>query len=439
MIPAAIMLLLVAPIFGQTKWSLQNCIDYGFSNNSTAKQNDLQSELAKLQVKQGENAFLPSLNITLGPGLSFGRSPVGNAFSYTTQSITNTSLNSDLNLILYNGKQRKYNNSLYQQNWKIALLQNEKLKNDITLTVIAYYLQTLLSKEQIDLAKLQAVNTKSQLNNIRALFKATVKPEIDVAELESQVAKDSLNIIIAEESFQQNLLELKNYLSLDPATPFDIQIPQIDSLIIEPISNLDPEKIYEIAVNNLPLFKIDMLKLKTEELNLKLAKSAYIPTISVDLGLSSGYSQVLSKSALSKIPFFTQAKNNFRQFLNLNFSFPVFDGYKTKNNISRSLINIRSQQQNFEQDKLKLKQEIYKAYQSAKSSFQKFQVSEMAMISAEKTLSIFEKKYSAGILNTIDLITNQTNLYKAKQDYVINHFDYIFKIKILEFYQKKQF
>jgi outer membrane protein len=39
------------------------------------------------------------------------------------------------------------------------------------------------------------------------------------------------------------------------------------------------------------------------------------------------------------------------------------------------------------------------------------------------------------MIGTLDLITNQNNLFTAKLQYVINQFDYIFKMKVLEYYK----
>ncbi len=411
------------------------CVNYGLANNLTIRQNDFQSQLAEVQFKQSKNAFLPTASASLSPGVSFGRSPVQNAFVYTNQAIFNNSINTGASIALLDGKVRKNTVTKDELDWKSALAQNDKLKNDIALTIAGLYLQALLSKQQIKIAELQLQQSNAQLSTTRKMVNVGTLPELNAAELEAQVAKDSLNVVLASQSFLQAVLALKNYMSLDPATAFDIETPPADKIPVETFAALDPAIVYELALKNQPQFKVNAFKLQAAQTNLLIAKAGLRPRLWADIGLSSGFSRVLSKTSYTQQSFFDQIKNNFRQYIGLNVSVPLFDAFNTRSNIARSKLNIGSQQLGIEQDKLALKQDIYKAHLDAVTAFQKFNAAGISVKAAERSLSFAEKRYNVGMLGTLDLITNQNNLFRAKQEYVLSQYDYVFKMKVLEFYK----
>ena len=86
-------------------------------------------------------------------------------------------------------------------------------------------------------------------------------------------------------------------------------------------------------------------------------------------------------------------------------------------------------------DNLTLKQNIYTAYTDAITALQKFNASQKSVETAQKASDYAQKRYDIGLLNTIDLITNQNNLFRAKIELVSAQFDYVFKLKVLEFYK----
>ena len=134
-------------------------------------------------------------------------------------------------------------------------------------------------------------------------------------------------------------------------------------------------------------------------------------------------------------PFPTQLSDNFSQSIGLSLSIPIFNSYNLRTQYLRSKLNISTLQLQKEQDDQKLKQDIYQAYTAALTALEKFNASRKAVESAEKTYSFAGKRFDVGLLGTFDLITTQNNLLRSKLEYSINHFDYVFKMKVLEFYK----
>jgi len=136
-----------------------------------------------------------------------------------------------------------------------------------------------------------------------------------------------------------------------------------------------------------------------------------------------------------KNTYFKQLNNNFSQNLGIGLSIPIFNGGMVRTNWQKAKLNLESQQLVKEQDSKTLKQDIYQAYTNALAAIEKFNASKITLASAQKAYDFARKRFDVGLLKPIDLITNQNNLFRAKINLVSAQYDYVFKMKLLEFYK----
>jgi len=466
LIPFIAFLLICGPAFAQKKWSLPQCIEYAMVNNISVKQTDLQSRIAELQYKQSKMAQYPSLGFSGGPGYNSGRNQDPTTFSLITQSYLSANMQLQSSAQIFNWYSKR--NTIAANQWELeaAKAGTDKLKNDIALTVANVYLQILLAKEQEKVAAVQLQQSQAQLGNTRKLVDAGALPELNASELEAQVARDSSTLISARGNVTQSLLNIKAYMAIDAAEPFEVETPPVEMIPVEKISDLQPEVVFASALANLPQQKFNDFKIKAAQKTAAVAKAAMYPTFSVYGSLASGFNSrakeitgstpvnsPLGKVSVSgtdyfvfplqpftsynydKTGFFRQLNQNFRQSVGLSVSVPIFNGNSLRSNYERSRIGIRNQQLQKELDDQKLKQDIYQAYNAALVALEKFNAGKKSLETAERSFSFARKRYEVGMLGTFELITNQNNLFRAKLENVINQFDYVFKIKVLEFYK----
>ncbi len=139
--------------------------------------------------------------------------------------------------------------------------------------------------------------------------------------------------------------------------------------------------------------------------------------------------------ANSGTPFFSQLNRNFGQSVGLALNFSIFNAATSRTQWQRSKLGVIQLQTQNDQENITLKSNIYSAYQDAFSSFQKYQASQRTVQYSQKALDISKKRYDIGLLGTLDYIITQNNLYLAQIDEVSSHYDYVFKMKVLEFYK----
>ena len=454
-------------VVAQEKWNLKRAVDYALANNISVKQQDVQARLQELTYSQSKLSRYPNLNFGNSLGINTGRSIHRTTNLYTTQSIfySGFSLQTNLDVFNFGSKRNAIESNRYASQAAVASI--EKIKNDISLNVAGGYLQALLSKQQIDISKIQVQQTVAQLSNTKKLVQAGSLPELNAAQLESQLAQDSSNLITAIGNETQALLYLKALLNLDAGTSFDIEAPPVELIPLEPLAALQPEAVYILALENLPQQRVNDLLLQSAIKNVASARGAMYPSISMSGSIQTNYSSSknnpqflgssitgfnpigIVKGSLDTViapivtpayrfyaaPFGNQFSDNFSNGVGVNISVPIFNGAAARTSWQRAKLNVETYELQKQQDNMTLKQDIYKAYTDAITSLQKFNAASKTVEATQKAFDFAKKRYDAGLLNTIDLITTQNNLYSASLQRLVAQFDYVFKMKVLEFYR----
>lgn len=464
----AIILLIILPasLVAQEKWDLRRCVEYAMQNNISVKQADVQARIAALQVKQAQLNQYPNLNFNTNLSLQFGRSIDPTSNQFTTSKFLSQNYGVNGGIQIYNWGKLK-NTVVYSRfNAEAALEDMKKAANDIGLNVANFYLQVLLANEQIEVSEIQIKQTLAQFDFTRKKVDAGALPELNLAQLESQLASDSSNLITAKATYAQNILSLKALLNLDAALPFDIETPPIETIPLESFGELQPDVVYQLAMNNQPEQKAYALRIKGAETNIKINKASMYPSISGFYGLGSAYnnqaqrvigSQTINQkigtvnidgtnydvfppspytfSTYGKAPYTNQLNNNFNQNVGLSLSIPIFQNGSARINFERSKLDLTNVQLQKEQADQTLKTNIYTAYSNAVATFEKFTVGIKQVNAAQKTYDFAQKRYEVGLLSTFELLTDQNNLLLAKLQQLTSQYDYVFKMKILEYYK----
>jgi outer membrane protein len=417
------------------KWSLRKCVDYAMKNNISVKQADVQARIAVLQLKQAKLYQLPNASFSTNVGPSFGRSLDLSTNGYNNLASLSQNYNLQGGIEIFSWWKVKNNKASAEFNLKAALSDIEKSANDVALSVATYYLQILSANQQINITKVQIQQTKNNLDATRKRVDAGALPELNALEFESQLAADSTSFVAAETNYNQSLLAMKGLLNLDAAKPFDVDIPNVETIPLENLADLQPESVYLLALDNQPNIKSNRFRIKSGEKNILVNKSGLYPSITGSYALSTGYIDYLTNTGFPKTAYFSQLDANFRQNLGVGISVPIFNNGTNRINYEQSKLNLQNTKVNEEQIEQKLKLDIYTAYSNAINALQKFNASKKQVEVAQKAFDFATKRYDVGLLNTLDLITNQNNLLRAKTQNLADQYDYVFKMKLLEFYK----
>ncbi len=452
--------------YSQEKWDLRKCVDYALKNNISVRQADLQIRFAELDAKQSKWAQYPLANFSTNLGYSSGRNQDPTTFSLITTGyiFSNYSLQSSVDI--FNWFTKKNNVAVKELNLQATHAGIEKAKNDVALNVAVAYLQILLANEQINISKLQVQQTKSQSESTRKQVEAGKLPEFNALQLESQLATDSSNLITAESAASQSILQMKALLNLDAAAAFEVEKPPVEVIPVESLADLQPEAVYQLALTNQPQQKVDELNLKSALKSVEVAKGSMYPTFSLFGSLGAAYNnqskKIVSKTQINpplgtvnvngtnytvyptqpyeqplygNFPYFDQLNQNFRQSIGISLSVPILNGGSLRSAWLRSKLTVKQVGLTREQNNQSLKQNIYKAYNDAVAAMQKFNANKKSVETSQKAFDFAKKRYDLGLISTYELITSQTNFLQSSLQALYSQFDYVFKMKLLEFYK----
>ncbi|RYD55194.1 MAG: TolC family protein [Sphingobacteriales bacterium] len=469
-----IFLFFASASYGQSDsiWSLQRAVKFAHEHNISIQQNVLNERLAKLTLQQTRLSQIPNANISSSYGRSYGRSvdPTTNQFvqgnSYDFMSLSGVT-----DVLLFGWFQKRNQIGRDRFNLQAAQADLEQIRDDISLNVATGYLRLILAREQIGVTQQQVELSKAQYEQTRRFEEAGRVPELNVAQLEAQLAGDSANLITAISDYNAAILDMKALLNLDFTTPFVPQMPDVNLGEQIAVSAMNPEEIYQQARGHLGVIKASELRLSAAQKSYSAARGALWPQLSLSGQFGTNFASTFREVAgfnmtgssptgafvqvpgtditvpvyqptgtytFNDVPLFRQFDNNFRQTVALNLNIPVFNAWQAQFGVKQAKINIARQELNQYQSELKLKQDVYKAHNDAVNSIQKYNAAERAAIAARRAFDFAQKRYDLGLTNTVEYLTTQNTLYSAESRLASSKYDLIFKLKVIDYYLGKE-
>lgn len=461
--------------FGQqgSYWDLKRCVEYGMNNNISVRQAKIQADQSEINYQQSNLQRIPSLSYGLTHGFSFGRTLDRTTNVFTSRSAMFQQMSISSNVLLFNFNSLKNSAEASKFNMEADKAAVDKARNDIGLNIAQLYLRALLSYEQVEISRVVLEQTKAQYRNTRKLVDAGSLPELNAAELEATVARDSATVVQAISQAELDKLGLKALLNLPADQDFELVIPQVDKIPVDDLLSIYPEDVYQMALTSQPQIRLNDLRRTASEKSLLAARGQMKPTITAFGQLASNFNQFLLKPSgisvngenmtgsyikqgTTQIPVYApnvdvsfanrkfgefwngygqQLRDQFGQGVGISINVPIFNGAQARSNVKRAMLDVKRSDLNIERDKLQLKQDVYTAYYSASGAFQTFVAREKAMTTAQRSFDLASKRYELGVMQTIEWLTNQNNLTRAKIDKALAQYEYIFRMKVLEFYK----
>ena len=442
-IPFVIVLLFSLSIQAQTKkWTLEECVKYAIDNNISIKQTELDTKTAAIDKKGAIGNFLPSLNANASHSWNIGLNQDITTGLLRNQTTQFTSAGANVGIDIYRGLQNQ--NTLRRANLSIiaAKYQLTKMKEDVALNVANAFLQVLFNKENLKVQQDQKANNEKQLLRSEELVKAGSVPRGDLLDIKATVAADGQRVVTAENALLISKLSLAQLLQLKEFYDFDIT----DETSVKDENNIleqTPIAVYDKAKELRTELKIAKTNLEIAEKNVAIAKGGFQPTLQ-------GFYSINTRISYADVPIFdtdgnfigtgspptfsNQFIDNKGQNFGVQLSIPIFNGFSARNNVERSKVNLEKSKIAVEQEELTLQRNVYTAFTDAKGGLNAYQSALSALEARQEAYNYAKERYAVGMMNSFDFNQSQTLLSNAQSEVLRTKYDYIFKIKILEFY-----
>lgn len=458
-----LLLLLLLPLLASTAhaqevWTLQRCIEY-------AQQHNLQVQLAQLNVQQAEEnlrqskeARMPNANFQAAQQFSWGRSLDFFTNTYTNSQVTSNTFGFSSSVDLFGGF--RLTRTIEQRGVNIQVSQQDVLKarNDLGLNLAGGYLQILLAKENVSAAQGRLAGVREQLARTQKLVDAGSLPMTNLLDLKAQLANNELQLVQAQNTEAIALLRLKQFLQVPASTQIDIFVPELPDPEAGATALPMPGEVYDQAEEQMPEVKSALLSMKAAVLSEQIAKSAYYPTLTLSGGVFTNYSSVQKKQVQDGVrlddngnpiliggqpipvykqvnyPFWEQLGDARREQVSLTLTVPIYNRRQSRSQLQSARIGMERARLNAEVTKNQLRQQIEQAYTDALAAEKTYQASRSQVQALGEQLRAIETRFNSGAANVTEYNVAQNNLAVAQNDRNRAKYEYIFRLKVLDFY-----
>lgn len=419
----------------QQVWTMQQCIDYALEHNIGIQQSQLNRQNADYQYEMTKDSWLPSINASAGEYLGFGQSPSYTGV-YVPDNSSSTSVGLDVSLPLFQGLSIYNSTKSSYLNLEACTQDLEAAKRDLRLTIMAYYMQVVYCKELKGVAEQQLELSQNQYEMTRQLYEVGRKAEADVYESKAQVAANQSSLTEADNNLMLSLLDLTQAMEIESIENFDVVSPD-EFLDLIDYQLPSPQTTIENALNQQPIMQAAQLRLQQSLYDLKVAKSAWYPSLSFFGGYSNGYYNYFTKG-YDNIPLPDQIKMNSRAQLGFSLNIPIFNRMQTRYRVKMAEVNIENHTLEIENKSKALKKEIQQAYYNALAAEQKYNSAENALKSSQMAFDYAQAGFEAGKTTQMELNESRTRLYQAESALLQAKYEYLYRCKVMEFYNGQE-
>ncbi|MRX45569.1 TolC family protein [Pedobacter puniceum] len=416
------------------KVDLKAVLESALANNLQIKQAQFQEAVTDENFKQSRYQLLPNLNGSVSANKQYGLffdQTAGTLINGSTDA-ANASLSS--NLLVFNGF-RLQNQIKQNKNLLMADKSNvEKVKNDLTLTVINTYLQALTNRDLITASQQQVDLSKAQLNVEQRNFDVGNKTLADLSQAKAQLATNELNLTNAQNAYDLSILDLKQLMEINPETQIELVVPTLPELS-SVTKNYTGKEVFDQAINNYPDIKLAKYNSEAFKYGVKAAKGGLYPSLGVGGQLFNSYSSnAVDFTTRRRLGFSDQIDRNFLQVIGLNLQIPIFDNYRNRSSLNIAKIRYQDALVTEQLAKNNLNKIINQAVLDLRSAEKRYVSTQSSLTSSQDAFEVIKKRYDVGLANAIELNTSQTNYNKAQFDFIQAKYDLLFRAKVIDFY-----
>ena len=403
------------------RFSLEDCLRFAQANSYERKSMELTGKSLETTYEQSKQQRLPNLSASVGQNISNNE----NGWS------TSGSVGVGSSVTIYQGG--NINNTIEQNrlNMERNEAQLQRYDNQLIAQILQSFL-TILGNQELLNYQLEVLNTsREQVRQGRSRYKVGSILESDLLLLEAQYYSDSNNVVDTRINIENNLLDMKVLLSMNPTDDLEIIIPDTDNLDDMKDTLPTEEEAVSIAMETMPDLRMSDYDIRLAEKSVDMARGNYFPSISANANVGLG---MLSFDGNDNLKWYGTPTES----AGISMSIPIYSRGQTKANVKKSRIALEQAQLDYEQSALTVRQTVVQAYRNVVSAFNAYKVSQLKEEAYGKSFNAYNTQYQHGVITTVELLQQQNNYLNALNSYIQNKYSLLMKRKILDIYMGKK-
>ena len=403
------------------RFSLEDCLRFAYANSYERKSMELTGQSLETTYEQSKQQRLPNVSA------SFGQNFSNNENGWSTSG--NVGVGSSVTI--YQGG--NINNTIEQNRLSMERneVQLERYDNQLTAQILQSFV-TILGNQDLLNYQQEVLNTsREQLNQGRVRYKLGSILESDFLLLEAQYYSDSNNVVDTRINIENNLLDLKVLLSMNPTDDLEIVAPYTEDLDDLKESLPTEEEAISLAMEYMPDLRIGDYDIRMAEKSVDLARGNYFPSISANANVGMG---VLSFDGDGNKKWYGTPTES----VGVSMSIPIYSRGQTKANVKKSRIALEQAQLDYEQSQLSVRQTVVQTYRGVLSAYNAYKVAQVKENAYSKSFNAYNIQYQYGTITTVELLQQQNNYLNALNSYIQKKYSLVMQRKILDIYMGKK-
>ena len=402
-------------------WNYAECVDYARTHNITLQKLRLAEQTAECNLDESKAQWQPTLDF--GTSHGYTNSPWRNG----AKNMYNGQLGLNAGWTVWNGGERERTIERNKLNTEISRLDTDDAMRSLETDLLQVYLNILYAREAIAIYEEAEKLSYAQAERMRQLMEAGKASKVDYAQLKAQHEQDAYALVNARGTYDTRRMELKKLLEIGIENNMDIADLQIsEEQIMAALPPMDDS--YRLAV--LTDLKLRSLELESEgaELDVAIAKAAGKPRITLNAGVSTGYTAPGGA-------FGTMLKQSLNENIGLTLSIPILDNRKTKSAVARAKIQKINTELDSELRHTELAQAVENWYIDTRSAQSRYKAAVTQLESAATSSEFINEQFTLGLVNPVELMTAHNNLVEARQALLQAKFMALLGQKMIEYYR----
>ena len=381
--------------------SIDAAVNMALSRNNEVKianQEKLAAD-ATYKVNKGVNG----LSVSFGSSLSAGDGVKDGVDSDFEKSNSNSI---SASLPIYTGKK----NELNIDNSKVAVMKAQlnldRVQETVKYNTIKAYYDILQAKQNVDIEQESVSNYESHLNDVRNLYAAGSIPKSDVLRSEVALSDAKQSLISAQNTYDINVSTFRNIIKIDRNEPINLT----DGFSFQAV-NMSLDECLDYAMNYRKDMQSTKLDVDVAKNNIEIAKSGYLPTVSVSVSTN-----------WNEQPLPSANDHDYRAGISANWN--LFDSNVTKSNVDVAEANYNKAEYTLLDKEDNVDLEVRQAYLNMREAEKRFNSTALAVKQAEEDYFIASEKYKVGAGIVLDVIDAEYALSQARLNYASAQYDY---------------
>lgn len=421
-----------------TRITLEEAVQMALENNPALKQAENRMIIQDANVKAAQANFLPNLNAGFSGQQNTGRQFVQETLSYDDRTTSNVQASISTNIVIFDGL-RNIHNLRATQNTRLSAEEVlKRTRENVIFNTASNYLNVLLNEELLTIARQNLEASQKQLEQVKAQVEVGMRPMVDLYNQEAVVANNEFQIVERENSLNISKLQLIRILSIDPVREYEFVTPGVDESNLE-VKDFSLTELIQRAMTNRSDLKSTETQINISQYNLRIARGAYLPTVSLSANLSGSYSDQFrertQQGTLQNVGFYDQLTDRNRRYsFGFNVQIPIFTRYNNKRQVQISQVDYKNALLDLESKKLEIFQEVRQAYNDYLSSSKQLETTERALLASSKAYETEQERYRVGASTLIELTRANAEFVNASSNRVQAVYRFVFQERLLEYY-----